>query len=84
MTRILVNVGLALSYFPRGKHICAVCMVYQADLILFSYEREFMSNLHKSKQYDLIDLSNDTSQFLGDIFIIEYMNLRNIFLIYNF
>ena len=24
-----------------------------ADVFLFRYERDFMSNLHKSKQYDL-------------------------------
>ena len=33
-----------------------------ADLFLFCYERDFMSNLHKSKQYYLIDKFNDTSQ----------------------
>ena len=27
-----------------------------------------MSNLHKSKQYDLIDMLNDTSRYLDDIF----------------
>ena len=30
-----------------------------------------MSNLHKSKQYDLIDMFNDTSGYLDDIFIID-------------
>ena len=30
-----------------------------------------MSNLHKSKQYDLIDMFNDTSRYLDDIFIIN-------------
>ena len=41
-------------------------MVYQqivgtpliADLYLFCYERDFMSNLHKSKQHDLINMFN--------------------------
>ena len=30
-----------------------------------------MSNLHKSKQYDLIDWFNDTSRYLDDIFNID-------------
>ena len=40
-------------------------------LVLFCYERDFMSNLHKSKQYDLIDMFNDTSRYLDDIFTID-------------
>ena len=30
-----------------------------------------MSNLHKSKQYDLIDMFYDTSRYLDDIFTID-------------
>ena len=30
-----------------------------------------MSNLHKAKQYDLIDMLNDTSRYLDDIFTID-------------
>ena len=30
-----------------------------------------MSNLHKSKQYDFIDMFNDTSRYLDDIFTID-------------
>ena len=30
-----------------------------------------MSNFHKSKQYDLIDMCNDTSRYLDDIFTIN-------------
>ena len=30
-----------------------------------------MSNLHKSKQYDLIDMFNDISRYLDDIFTID-------------
>ena len=30
-----------------------------------------MSNLHKSKQYDLIDMFIDTSRYLDDIFTID-------------
>ena len=30
-----------------------------------------MSNLHKSKQYDVINMFNDTSRYLDDIFTID-------------
>ena len=30
-----------------------------------------MSNLHKSKRYDLIDMFNDTSRYLDDIFTLD-------------
>ena len=43
-----------------------------ADLILFCCERDFnMSNLHKSKRYDLMHIFNDTSRYLDDIFTID-------------
>ena len=47
------------------------CAPLIADLFLFSYERDFMSNLHKSKQYDLIDVFNDNFRYLDDIFTID-------------
>ena len=34
-------------------------------------ERDFMSNLQKSKRFDLIDKFNDTSRYLDDIFTID-------------
>ena len=47
------------------------CAPLIADLCLFCYERDFMSNLHKLKRYDLIDMFNDTSRYLDDIFTID-------------
>ena len=41
------------------------------DLFSFCYERDFMSYLHKSKQYNFIDMFNDTSHYLDDIFTID-------------
>ena len=35
-----------------------------------------MSNLHKSKQYDLIDMFNDTSRYLDDIFTIDNTDIE--------
>ena len=42
-----------------------------ADLFLYCYERDFMSDLQKSKRFDLIDMFNDTSRYLDDIFTID-------------
>ena len=84
-------------YFPHGKHICAIwrhgvttnsgdsyghklCSTH-SEFVFICYERDFMSNLHKSQQYDLIDMLNDTSRYLDGIFIIDNRELRNIFLI---
>ena len=47
------------------------CAPLIADLFLYCYERDFMSNLKKSKQFDLIDKSKDTSRYLDDIFSIH-------------
>ena len=49
---------------PMGTN----CTPLIADLFLFSNEKDFMSDLHKSKHYDLIDMFNDISEFLDDIF----------------
>ena len=54
-----------------GIPIGTNCDPFIADLFLYCYERDFMSDLHKSKRYDLIDIFNDTSRYLDDIFIIN-------------
>ena len=55
------------------------CAPLIADLFLYCYERDFMSDLHKSKRFDLIDMFNDTSRYLDDIFTIDYPEFENIF-----
>ena len=52
---------------PMGTN----CAPLIPDLFLFCYERDFMSNLHKSKRYDIKDMFNDTSRYLDDIFTIS-------------
>ena len=42
-----------------------------ADLFLYFHERDFMSDLQKSKRFDLKDMFNDTSRYLVDIFTID-------------
>ena len=52
---------------PMGTN----CAPLIADLFLHCYERDFMSDLQKSKRFDLIDMFNDTSRYLDDIFTID-------------
>ena len=52
---------------PMGTN----CVPLIADLFLYCYERDFMSDLNKSKSHDLIDMFNDTSRYLDDIFTID-------------
>ena len=52
---------------PMGTN----CAPLIADLFLYCYERDFMSNLQKSKRFDLIDKFNDTSRHLYDISTID-------------
>ena len=46
------------------------CAPLIADLFLYCFERDFMSNLHKSKKYDPIHMFNYSSRYLDDIFTI--------------
>ena len=52
---------------PMGTN----CAPLIADLFLFCYDRDFMSNLSNWKQYDLIEMFNDTTRYLDDIFTID-------------
>ena len=52
---------------PMGTN----CAPLIADLFLYCYERDFMSDLQKSKRHDIIDMFNDTSRYLDDIFTID-------------
>ena len=45
-----------------------------ADLFLYCYHRDFMSNLQKSTRFDLKNKFNDTSRYLDDIFKNMYLN----------
>ena len=49
---------------PMGTN----CAPLIADALLYCYERDFMSNLHKSKQFHLIDIFKDTSRYFDDIY----------------
>ena len=52
---------------PMGTY----CAQLIADLFLYCVERDFMSNLLKSKQFDLVHKFNDTSRYLDDVFTFD-------------
>ena len=60
--------GLSTNSGDSYEH--KLCSIH-SGFFLFCYERDVMSNLHKSKHYDLIDMFNDTSRYLDDIFTID-------------
>ena len=60
---------------PMGTN----CAPLIADLFLYCYERDFMSDLQKSKRFDLIDMFNDILTIFSPLIT---LNLTNIFLIY--
>ncbi len=57
---------------PMGTN----CAPLIADLFLFCYEKNFMSRLNTSKQFDLIETFNNTSRYLDDIFAIDNPNFE--------
>ena len=54
-----------------GIPIGTNCAPLIADLFLYCYERDFMSDLHKSKRHDLKDMFDYTSRYLDDIFNVD-------------
>ena len=54
-----------------GISLGTKCAPLIADLFLYCYERDFMSNLQKLKRFVPIDKFSDTSRYLDDIFTID-------------
>ena len=48
-----------------------LCSTNRKYIFLYCYDRDFMSDLHKSKRWDIIEMCNDTSQYLDDTFTID-------------
>ena len=57
---------------PMGTN----CAPLIADLFLCCYERDFMSDLQKSKRFDLTDMFNSTSLYLDVIFTIDNLEFE--------
>ena len=53
------------------------CAPLVADLLLFSYERNFMMSLSDDKQADVIGAFNTTSRYLDDILNIDNVYFDN-------
>ena len=84
-----INVGLPPSYV---KLLLSSCKTYinrrnyygdklcstHSGFILYFYERDIISHLHISKQYNLINMFNDTSRYIDVISPPITLCLRNI------
>ena len=71
MENIYVQFGDMVHQQIVGIPMGTNCAPLIANLFLYYFERDFMSNLQKSKPFDLIDKFNDTSRYLDDIFTID-------------
>ena len=59
------------------------CAPLTAELFLYCYERDIMSNLQKSKRFDFIDKFDDLSRYLISCIqqnFSKYFTQRNFFL----
>ena len=66
----------AFTFVMENINVQFEGMVYQQIVGIpmdtnYCYEMDFISNLHKSKKYDLIYMFNDTSRYLDDVFTID-------------
>ena len=77
MTEISLIVTLKKQFITVGIPMGTNCAPLIADLFLYCYERDFTSELHKSKRHDPKDMFNDTSRYLDHSLSIT-LNLRNI------
>ena len=55
-----------ISTNSRDSYMGTNCAPLIADIFLYCYESYFMSDLHKSKRHDLLDMFNDISRYLDD------------------
>ena len=63
---IFIQIGTKLYRLLVGISMGTYCAPLVSDLLLFCYERDFMS-LSGEKQADVIDAFNTTSRYLDDI-----------------
>ena len=76
MENIYVQFGGMVYKQIVGIPMGTSCAPLIADFFLYCYEKVFMSDLHKSKSHDLIDMFNDTSRYLDDIFTIDIPDIN--------
>ena len=60
----------------EGIPMGTTCAPLTADLFLYCYEMHFMTDRHKSKRYDLIDMFNYISLYLDDILTIDNLEFE--------
>ena len=71
---IFIRFGTKLYRQVVGIPMGTSCAPLVADLVLFSYERDFMMSLSDDKQADIIDAFNTTSRYLDIV-----LNINNVY-----
>ena len=59
------NIYQQVVRIPMGTK----CAPFITGLLLYRYENDFMSNIHKTIKLDLVDMFDYTSRYLDDIVI---------------
>ena len=76
LDNIYIKIGYRLNRQNEGIPMGTNCASLVANLFLFCYERDFMKSLTKEKRYDMIDSSNSTSRYLGDLLNIDNIHFE--------
>ena len=53
-------------------------LIIIVDLFLYCYERNFMSHFQNSTRHDLVEIFNDTTRYIDDIFTIDNLLKKHI------
>ena len=73
LDNIFIRFGTNLYRQEVGIPIGTSCAPLVADLVLFSYESDFIMSLSGDKQADIIDAFNTTSRYL------DILNINNVY-----
>ena len=73
LDNIFIRFGTNLYRQVVGIPIGTSCAPLVADLVLFSYESDFIMSLSGDKQADIIDAFNTTSRYL------DILNINNVY-----
>ena len=71
MDNIYIRFGNKIYRQIFGIPIGTNCTPLVADLFLFCYERDFITDLSDDNQADIIEAFNSTSEYLDDLFNID-------------
>ena len=82
LKNIFITFGTMVHRQIVGIPMGTYCAPLEADLFLFSYERDFMMSLSNDTQADIMDAFNTTSRYLDDLLNIDNTYFGMVFQIY--